>query len=272
MLSAACASRSRASSRASSSILPGSALALPPLQVAVPLSETTTVTFALGSLPERSTANRSADGAPQPARPSTTASAATPPHTTTSRAPAVSRRKRGVDITPSSRRSTSARSAPVRLDRRGARPQPAVLELGGRPAQLGERARERVVALVGLGEHHRQRAEGHEPARGLAAGGGAHEQRQRRVQALRLAGLQDRGQHLRCRAYGARARRPRPSVPDPAAAGAGAAAERRAPATRWSCWPPTPRRRSTSAALAADEGLGFAVSEAGGVWRITLRR
>src|SRR5205085_634909 len=36
-----------------------------------------------------------------------------PPHTTTSRAPAVSRRKRGVDMTAPMRRSASARSTPA---------------------------------------------------------------------------------------------------------------------------------------------------------------
>ena len=137
-VSSACGESWRSSPRAPSSSLAGIAC-LRPLQVTVPSSETSSVRLALRSAPERSTRNRSGAGEPQPAS-SRRVPRATAPHTTTSCAPATSRRNCGVEITPSRRcPPPSPRPRPAPPPRR---PRCGIRQLGGGLAQLGERARE----------------------------------------------------------------------------------------------------------------------------------
>ena len=206
-----------------------------------------------------------------------------PPHTTTRSAPATSRRKRGVESTPSSRASTSARSVARRLDRRRARPDAAVLQLDRRVAQLGERARERLTSGVGhvgrgLGtqraghqavvEQRRERAEADQRARRAAVGGGRDQQRQPGVQALQVARLEDDGDHvlivrtldargLNCPLPLIRARRELAGMADDETLVVLAT---------------DPEAPIDLAALAADEGHAFAQEQAGAEWRITLTK
>ena len=93
------------------------------------------------------------------------------PHTTTSCASPISRRKRGVDITPSSRASTSPPGA-GRLDRRRARPDPAVLELGASSrSSASERANVSRRARGGVSSPGAARA----PSRSSSSGRAPHE-------------------------------------------------------------------------------------------------
>ena len=169
-----------------------------PLQVTVPSSETSSVRFALRSAPRALDLEQVGGGRAAAGERTRASSASAPPHTKTSRAPA--------DLAQELRRRDHARErarsrAPVAC---AAAAHACTSHSSQRGvAQLGERARERLA----LGSRSRacpastagssSAASAPKPSStrtALAVRGGGDEQREPRVEALRVAGLEDRGE------------------------------------------------------------------------------
>ena len=288
MPSSACGSRSRSELARGQQPRRRRADARAPLQLhAAAVGDDAASTFALRSAPLRSTTNRSGGAMPQPASSEREQRrSAAPPHTTTSRASPISRRKRGVESTPSSRASTSARAAPV-VSTAAAQAQ---MRQSGQLAPRCRAAR-RASARTSRGPARTAPASRRAAARAPAAArrAAARAPRTSRARApARPRRRPRRAARARCRGGRGRpdARMTAIMLPrivwtrrsTPAASPARCPPSR--PAARWPRVPPgaalivlatDPEAPIDVAAVAADAGCTFAAERDGGGWRLTLR-
>ena len=281
--SSACGSRSRTSWRAVSSRSASSGCSSP-LQLTLPPSETSSSRFALAvgaaAVDDEEVGRRRA-AAGQQRRERGATRERRPPHTTTSRASPASRRKRGVESTPSSRSPSSRR--------RSSRPPRRTPRCGSPAARRRCRAARRASARTSRGPgsqsagicvrpQRARRAAARRaaassapnvarPSARLALRGGRDEQREPGVEAVerpeaRMTAIMLSGDRMDTTPL----RRPRPRLP---------AARRKArralaavpPGARSSCSPTDPEAPIDVAAVAADAGCAFA---AGGRRRLAV--